>query len=130
MCQGPQPVQNKQLVPRQPKERMGHPGTPPRGRTLHLGSSVDGCLPHQGHKGTSKLLSPGSNLHQTLNKASSGMLAPAWTMGEQEVLLEARNSLLGSLHQRKRPSPGEGWDEGAKPGWCGRAEQAAVRLQK
>lgn len=128
------PASPDQAAGPQPKKRPSHPGRPPQGGTLRSGSSVDGCLPHPGHKGTSKLLSPGSNLHRTLNKASSGKPAPAQSTGEQEALLEARASLLGSLHQRRRPSPGDGLgggrERGAKPGRRGRAERAAVKLQK
>lgn len=62
------------------------------------------------------------------------MLASAWSMREQEVLLETSASLLGSLLQRERPSPGDGlgggWEREEEPGWGGHVEQAAVELHE
>lgn len=104
-CQEGRPAQNKQLIPRQPKERLEHPGRPPRGGTLHLGSSVDGCLPGPGPKGTSKLPSPGSNLHWALHNISSGKPAPARSMQEQEIILEenASPSWLAAPEEKAKP---------------------------
>lgn len=99
------PSQPSQTADPYTKGRLKHPGRPPWGGALHLGSSVDGCLPYPGHKGTSKLLSPGSNLHWTPNKASSGKPAPALNTGEQEVVLEGTASRSGLSAPEEKAKP-------------------------
>lgn len=90
---------------------MGHPGRPPQ-ETSHLGSSVDGCLPYPGHTGKSQSLSPGSNLHQTLNRASSGMLALPGACRSRQSCWKQVPPFLTLCSRGKRQAVEMGWEKG------------------